>query len=104
MLSGWTLTFSFFGASVTLARQPDNTWTRPQNAKLAAHASTRSARRKRRQSWRRLLVARSGSPSQSRHSLKSKLTRLAAHNQITDGEQLRRLIDQAVIPDLATDP
>ena len=28
-------------------------------------------------------------------SLKSKLTRLAAHNQITDGEQLRRLIDQA---------
>ena len=37
-------------------------------------------------------------------SLKSKLTRLAAHNQITDGEQLRRLIDQAVIPDLAIDP
>lgn len=32
-------------------------------------------------------------------TLKSKLTRLAAHNQITEGEQLRRLIDQAVIPD-----
>lgn len=37
-------------------------------------------------------------------TLKSKLNRLAAHNQITEGEQLRRLIDQAVIPDQAVDP
>lgn len=36
--------------------------------------------------------------------LKLKLNRLATHNQITEGEQLRRLIDQAVIPDQAIDP
>lgn len=68
MLSGWTFTFSFFGASLTLARQPETTWTPPQNAKLAAPAFTRSARRKRRQNWRRLLAAQNGSRFQFRQN------------------------------------
>lgn len=68
MLSGWTFTFSFFGASVTLARQPEPQWTPPQNAKLAAPVSTRSARPKIRQSWRKLLAGQGGSRFPSRHT------------------------------------
>lgn len=60
-MHGWTITLSFFGASVTLARNPEQQWTTPQNASPAGHAKglKRSGRIPGQKRFKRLFGSRS---------------------------------------------